>query len=363
MEKKGRGITRQLFDAVNPYRWITGARNLMFDNGILESRSFPIATICIGNISVGGTGKTPHTEYLIELLQKNHSIAVLSRGYGRKSKGYVKADGATRMPQIGDEPFQIKNKYPDISVAVCEKRVTGIERLTSEIKGLDVILLDDAYQHRYVKAGLNILLIDSNRPIWNDCVLPFGRLRETIAGTKRADVVIMTKCEGITEDEKRWCRNYIKGWKEIPVFFSRMRYGDCYPLFRSECKADGYGKAKEVLLVTGIAKPEPLRAELARLGAKVTLMQFSDHHNFSTADLDGIAARFEAIEEKNKVIVTTEKDATRLLQRTDLARSIRENIHVMPIKVEIMGDEEEVFNKIVEEYVTENSGNSRISQE
>ena len=363
MRNRKRGILKQLLDTVNPYRWVIGTRNRMFDKGILESRSFDIATICIGNISVGGTGKTPHTEYLIELLRKNHSIAVLSRGYGRCSKGYIKADGSTPMTQIGDEPFQIKNKYPDIHVAVCEKRVTGIDRLTSKVKGIDVILLDDAYQHRYVNAGLKILLIDSNRPIWQDCVLPFGLLRESIAGIRRADIVVMTKCDGITEDEKAWCRNYIKGWKEIPVFFSRMRYGDCYPLFRSECKADGYGKAKEVLLVTGIAKPEPLRAELASRGAKVTLMQFGDHHNFSTADLDGIAARFEAIEEKDKVIVTTEKDATRLLQRTDLARNIRENIHVMPIKVEILGDEEEVFNKIVEEYVTENSGNSRISQE
>ena len=362
MRNRKRGILKQLLDTVNPYRWVIGTRNRMFDKGILESRSFDIATICIGNISVGGTGKTPHTEYLIELLRKNHSIAVLSRGYGRCSKGYIKADGSTPMTQIGDEPFQIKNKYPDIHVAVCEKRVTGIDRLTSKVKGIDVILLDDAYQHRYVNAGLKILLIDSNRPIWQDCVLPFGLLRESIAGIRHADIVVMTKCDGITEDEKAWCRNYIKGRKEIPVFFSRMRYGDCYPLFRSECKADGYGKAKEVLLVTGIAKPEPLRAELARRGAKVTLMQFGDHHNFSTADLDGIAARFEAIEEKNKVIVTTEKDATRLLQRTDLARNIRDNIHVMPIKVEILGDEEEVFNKIVEEYVTENSGNSRISQ-
>lgn len=361
MENKERGILKQVLDAVNPYNWITWTRNRMFDNGMLESREFPVATICIGNISVGGTGKTPHTEYLIEILHDNHKVAVLSRGYGRKSKGYVKADNATPMPLIGDEPFQIKNKYPEIDVAVCEKRVTGIEKLTSEVQGLDAILLDDAYQHRYVKAGMYILLIDSNRPIWQDCVLPFGRLRECPAGIRRADIVIMTKCDNITPEEQEWCRNYIKGWKDIPVFFSRMRYGNCYPLFKDAAlhKADD---ALNVLLVTGIAKPGPLRAEIERSGKKVTMMQFADHHNFTTADIDNIAARFNAIEGNSKVIMTTEKDATRLLQRNDLAQNIRESIYVMPIKVEFLGGEEKMFNKIIEEYVTENSGDSRVSK-
>ena len=361
MKKETRSIARPILDALNPYRWITGIRNIMFDMGIIKSRVFPVATICIGNISVGGTGKTPHTEYLIELLRENRRIAVLSRGYGRKSKGYIRADEATPMPQIGDEPFQIKNKYPDIDVAVCEKRVTGIEKLTSEVPGLDAILLDDAYQHRYVKAGLYILLIDSNRPIWQDNVLPFGRLRESLAGIRRADIVIMTKCGNIAPEEQEWCRNYIKGWKDIPVFFSRMKYGSCYPLFKDTAphKADD---ARNVLLVTGIAKPEPLRAEIERCGKKVTMMQFGDHHNFTTADLEDIAAHFDAIEGNSKVIMTTEKDATRLQQRDDLAQNIRENIFVMPIKVEFLGDEEKMFNKIIEEYVTENSRDSRVSK-
>ena len=337
------------------------ARNWAFDTGVLKSRRFGIPTICVGNISVGGTGKTPHIEYIARMLGEHYRIAVLSRGYGRKSKGFVLADATTTMEQIGDEPFQIKNKYSGISVAVCEKRVTGIENLTSEVQGLDVILLDDAYQHRYVKAGLYILLIDSNRPIWQDCVLPFGRLRESLAGIRRADIVIMTKCGNITPEEQEWCRNYIKGWKDIPVFFSRMRYGNCYPLFKDAAlhKADD---ARNVLLVTGIAKPGPLRAEIERRGKKVTMMQFGDHHNFTTADIDNIAARFDAIEGNSKVIMTTEKDATRLLQRDDLAQNIRESIYVMPIKVEILGDEEKMFNKIIEEYVTENSGDSRVSQ-
>ena len=205
-----------------PY-WLTlKCRHAFYNIGLFKSHKASVPTICVGNITVGGTGKTPHTEYLIELLCENRKIAVLSRGYGRKSKGYIKADDTTPMLLIGDEPFQIKNKYPDISVAVCEKRVTGIERLLNEEPRLDAILLDDAFQHRYVKAGLYILLIDSNRPIWQDCVLPFGRLRESLSGIKRADIVIMTKCDDITPEEQEWCRNYIKGWKDIPVFFSRM---------------------------------------------------------------------------------------------------------------------------------------------
>lgn len=184
---------------------VMAARNKAFDTGVLKSREFAIPTICVGNISVGGTGKTPHIEYIAKLLKDEFRIAVLSRGYGRKSKGYIKADNRSTMQQIGDEPFQIKNKFKDIDVAVCEKRVYGIEQLTKENSELQVILLDDAFQHRHVKTGLNILLIDSNRPVWNDCVMPFGRLRERISGIRRADIVIMTKCREMTEEQMTTC--------------------------------------------------------------------------------------------------------------------------------------------------------------
>ena len=190
MRIRKRTILRTLIDVINPYAWVMAVRNLAFDTGMLKSHSFDLPVICVGNISVGGTGKTPHTEHIIKLLKQRYSTALLSRGYGRKSKGYIKADANTPMQLIGDEPFQIKNKFPNITVAVCEERVTGIKRLLAEEKGVQAIVLDDAYQHRYVKAGLNILLIDSNRPVWNDNVLPFGRLRESLCGIVAAKYLV-----------------------------------------------------------------------------------------------------------------------------------------------------------------------------
>ena len=359
MIDRKRGIAATVSDAINPYRWAIALRNLLFDCNLLKSHSFPIPTICIGNITVGGTGKTPHTEYLVELLAPKHRIAVLSRGYGRKSKGYIKATESTPMPILGDEPFQIKNKYPDIDVAVCEKRVVGIKHLLTEEKSPEAILLDDAFQHRHVKSGLNILLIDSNRPIWQDSVLPFGRMREDVSGIKRADIVIITKCNGVTPRQLEWCKNYIKEWKDMPVFFSEMKYGSHYPIFKEAAQADDITAYDEILLVTGIAKPAPLRDEIERRGTKVELMQFEDHHNFTTADFESIAARFKEMKGAKKAIITTEKDATRLLQRSDLPRTVKENIYALPIKVKIIGEgEEKMFNQIIENYVTENSRNS-----
>lgn len=355
MIENRRGISKRIADSINPYFWITAARNRMFDKGILKSRSFPVPTICIGNISVGGTGKTPHTEYLIRLLGKKFNIAVLSRGYGRKSKGYVLADSNTPMPIIGDEPFQIKNKFKDITVAVCEKRAVGIERIMSDAEKTDAILLDDAYQHRYVKAGLNILLIDSTRPIWQDCILPFGRMRESIDGIKRADVAIITKCNTITAEQKEWCRNYIRERKDIPVFFSSMRYGELYPLFTEEKRDILPGT--EVMLITGIARPMPLKQEIEARGAKVALMRYADHYNFTAGDFAEMERRYNSIESGDKIIVTTEKDATRILQHPDVPQAIKRNIHVLPIEVDIL-DGEEVFNKTILDYVTENSRNS-----
>lgn len=357
MIEKKKGITATACDIINPYRWITALRNSLFDLGIIEEREFPVPTICIGNISVGGTGKTPHTEYLIELLGRRYRTAVLSRGYGRKSKGYIKGTPSTPMEILGDEPFQIKNKFPHVAVAVCEKRADGIEKLLAENNSPEVILLDDAYQHRHVKAGMNILLIDSNRPIWQDCVLPFGRMRESLAGIKRADIVVITKCNGITAQQKAWCRNFIKDLKEIPVFFSCMEYGAHYPLFKEAAPLDDIAHCDEALLVTGIARPEPLKEEINKRGVKVEVLRFGDHHNFTTADIERIAKRFNSMKGKRKAIITTEKDATRLIQRNDLPQCVRENIYAIPIQVAILDGEKDMFNQIIENYVTENSRN------
>ena len=355
MEIAKRCFFRAFLDAINPYAWVMDCRNRAFDTGMLKSRSFGIPTICIGNISVGGTGKTPHTEYIIRLLREHHRTAVLSRGYGRKSKGYIKADAEATMQLIGDEPFQIKNKFKDLSVAVCEKRVEGIEKLTAEDPELQVILLDDAYQHRYVNAGLKILLIDSNRPVWKDNVMPFGRLRESIGGIGRADIVIVTKCREFTPRMERYYKERIRRYKEMPIYFSTVRYGMPYPIFGKMTDRAEIATGSRILLVTGIAGPQPLRAEIEKRGADVTLMQYPDHHDFSTADLAEITKRYKALD--CSMILTTEKDATRLLYRNDIPGEIRDSIYALPIEIKILNGEEDMFNQNIIDYVTENSRN------
>lgn len=351
-----RAFLRTLTDAINPYSWAMAARNKAFDAGLLKSHTPTIPTICVGNISVGGTGKTPHIEYIAKTLKERFAIAVLSRGYGRKSKGYVKADAQTTMEQIGDEPFQIKEKFGSVEVAVCEKRVKGIERLLAGNGSLQAILLDDAFQHRYVKAGLNILLIDSNRPVWQDCVLPFGRLRECPSGMRRADIVIFTKCNGITDEQRAAYSRYIRERKDVPVYFSGIDYGTPYPICGNSGKEIGITPGSRILLVTGIARPQPMKAELEARGADVELMQFGDHHNFDTADFDDIAKRF--LRGGFTMIVTTEKDATRMKGRKELPQVIRDNTYALPIEVKFLNGDERLFNKNIYDYVTENSRDS-----
>ena len=354
MLNKEKNILFRVIDAINPYFWITWLRNMAFDYQIIKSHTFDIPTISIGNITVGGTGKTPHTEYIAKILKDKHHTAVLSRGYGRKSKGYIKAYESTPMQIIGDEPAQMKNKFPNIDVCVCEKRATGIKNIIKENKDIEVILLDDAFQHRHVKAGLNILLIDSNRPLWHDNILPFGRMRESIKGVKRADIIIITKCKEITDKEHFWCKKYIKSIKNIPVFFTAIRYGIPYRM--SDRKPLEEIK-RETLLVTGIANPNPLKEELEKAGATIYMRQYSDHHNFTTNDIKDVTTAYNNLS-TNAIIITTEKDAVRLLQHTALPKEIKDVIYVMPIEVAFLYNEEEMFNQIIENYVTENSRNS-----
>lgn len=351
-----------LLNAINPYHWITWLRNRTFDYGIRESRSFETPTICIGNITVGGTGKTPHTEYLIELLQDDYRIAVLSRGYGRKSRGFVSADSNTTARDIGDEPCQMANKFNKITVAVDEKRVRGIETLERRPVPPQVILLDDAFQHRHVKAGLNILLIDRSRPVWNDTLLPIGRLRESANGIKRADIIIITKCPpDISTSEQIETEKRCAKYKNLPIFFSTMQYGTPYPLFPQQ--SEGHmqiSSGTDILLVTGIARPAPLKAEIERRGAQVILKQYPDHHSFSDKEIADIATAFSKINSNNKLIATTEKDATRLKRHPALPQEIKKHIYVIPIKVSILHNKENMFNQIISDYVRKNQTDCRI---
>ena len=316
-----------------PLSWLYGLvvsiRNLMFDVGMLKSKTFPLPVICVGNITVGGTGKTPHTEYLIRLLSEKHQVAVLSRGYKRQSEGYVLATPTTSMTDIGDEPYQMKHKFPQIHMAVDKDRCHGIEELMKkEVQpSTDVVILDDAYQHRYVKAGLNILLMDYHRLIYLDKLLPAGRLRESSSGTKRADIVIVTKCpRDITPIERTGIERSlnIENWQKI--FFSTYSYPD-----------DMKGIGKNPLLVTGIASPEQMIYDLQKIVPEFDVMSFPDHHHFTENDINNIRTRAAG-----RTILTTEKDATRLHGL--------ENVKVIPIEVEFI-DGKEDFDNIIRNHV------------
>jgi len=275
---------------LRPLSWIYGwgvkLRNIMFDIGILKSRAFDIPVISVGNITVGGTGKTPHVEYLIELLQEKFRVAVLSRGYKRQSEGFIKATSKTTISEIGDEPYQMKQKYADVTVAVDKDRCHGIDQLTESDKKLDVILLDDAYQHRYVKPGINILLVDYHRLIIYDELLPAGRLREPIKGKNRADIVIVTKCPLVMKPmEYRVITKAMDLYPFQQLFFTTLKYGKLTPLFPKDKSAQTKKMAElsnnNILLLTGVASPEQLEHDLSEQFKRFRHLVFSDHHQFN----------------------------------------------------------------------------------
>lgn len=329
-----------------------GIRNFLFDTGVLKSRSFKIPVLCIGNITVGGTGKTPHTELLIDTLRKDFRVACLSRGYKRKSSGFVLATAASTAAELGDEPLQIHRKFPDILVACDADRVRGIERLSALPEPPEVIVLDDAFQHRYVKAGKNIVLIDYHRPVNKDCLLPAGRLRERSSALKRADYLIVTKCPPtLSPIERRIFYKHLKIKPYQKLFFTRIGYGSIQSLDGTK-EAIPADKECGILCVTGIAQPAPYIEHLKGITPKVSEMRYPDHHAFTPRDLEEIVKKFQALPEKKKYILTTEKDAMRL-SSVALPEELKKHIRYIPIVPEFIKDQETFFTQIVE-YVRKN---------
>ncbi len=344
------------------YGWIVSLRNALFDAGILKSRSFEIPIISVGNITVGGTGKTPHIEYLINLLQNHFRVAVLSRGYKRNSQGFVLAGENTPMQKIGDEPFQMKQKYPHVAIAVDKNRCHGIAKLQKNDADLDVILLDDAYQHRYVKPGINILLVDYNRLICNDTMLPAGNLREPESGKSRANIILITKCPpDIKPFDYRVIRKNMKPFPYQKLLFTSLQYKGVKTLFEAKPKIHPmkWLKGKEVILLTGIASTVALEQEIQRYSA-VTPLAFGDHHAFSHKDIERLRHLFEAARGKEKIIVTTEKDAARLVGLDFIPENLKPHIYVVPIEVVFMLEQQKQFNKIITEYVSKNRKDSPL---
>ena len=362
-----------------PLSWLyglgVGFRNLLFEMGILKSKSFSTPVISVGNITVGGTGKTPHVEYLVRLLKDQAKVAVLSRGYKRKTSGFVLADNNATVRSIGDEPFQMKTKFPNVTVAVDRKRTRGIEKLTSGdyVKDIDVILLDDAFQHRYVKPGINILLVDYHRLIIYDKLLPAGRLREPIESKNRADIVIVTKCpKDLKPMEFRVITKAMSLYPYQQLFFSTHEFEALRPVFSKKPKRLKKTEApehmelsaladKNILLLTGIASPEQMLIDLKTYAKEVTPLAFSDHHNFKEKDVNRINEAFNALPSP-KLIITTEKDETRLKQVEGLSNEVKKNLYALPIKIQFLLDQENTFNQNIINYVRKNSRNSILAK-
>ena len=324
------------FPFVPVYYMVTATRNKLYDWGIKKSVSYDFPVICVGNLSVGGTGKTPMVEYLITLFKDNHKIATLSRGYKRKTKGFLLADNTATAETLGDEPFQFYEKFKnDILVAVDAERNHGIGKLRSLKNRPDIILLDDAFQHRNVKAGFNILLTTYGNPYFNDIVLPTGNLREPKSGAKRADVIVVTKCpENISESEKKVFIEKLKLEKHQHVFFSTIKYADEVVSLNSKLKIR---TLPDFNLVTGVANPHPLVGFLKENGLSFNHLSFNDHHHFSDDDI--------RLLETKELIVTTEKDFVRLKQY----RSLQDKLFYLPINVDLDGHE--IFNALIKDFV------------
>lgn len=301
-----------LFPLAAVYYTVVLLRNLLYDLRVLKSTKFDLPVIVVGNLSVGGTGKTPQIEYLIRHLQSKHKIAVLSRGYKRKSKGFVKGDIFSTVYDLGDEPFQYHSKYPEITVAVDNDRVSGITRLKNEIPNLSLVLLDDAFQHRKVTPSFSLLLTSYDSLFVDDFVFPVGNLREPRSGCNRADLIIITKCpDSLSDEQKLRLQFKFKAVNNTPVLFSKIKYmSTVYDGDKEIAVSELVGH--EVVLVTGIAKPSPLLQFLADKNIRFTHLDYPDHYDFQLKDLENIQLAFDKIISKDKIILTTEKDFMRL---------------------------------------------------
>ena len=347
------------------YGFIVGFRNLLFDLNILRTQEFAIPIISIGNITVGGTGKTPHVEYIAGLLKYEFRIATLSRGYKRKTSGFREVYIDSTSKEAGDEPLQIKNNHPDITVIVDESRVHGIQKLMSDKeKQIQIVLLDDAFQHRYVKPGMSILLIDYNRPLHTDHLLPYGNLRESEHHKIRANIIIVTKMTSeIKPIERRILEKDLRLFPYQTLYFTTIKYKNPVILFPGKTVAINYNFTKNkynILLVTGIASPDDLINHIKRFSSSVIHLKYKDHHVFTNKDIVKITNTFNSISDENKIIITTEKDPLRLRQTQN--RHLIEDLPAfyIPIEIDFLYGDKNRFNKQITEYVRKNKPVSSI---
>src|SRR3954470_22925887 len=323
-------------------------RNWLYDKKILNSATFNFPLIGIGNLSVGGTGKSPMVEYLVELLQPHFKVATLSRGYKRKTRGYGLANEATTALEIGDEPMQFHLKFPQVAVAVGEERLFAIPQLLQDRPETEVIILDDAFQHRAIIAGLNILLTDCGNLFYSDWFLPTGDLRDERKSYKRAHIIIVTKCPpNLSVDEKNKITRQINLEKKQHLFFTTIQYGEPYHIITKH--PIHITQQHEVLLVCGIANPQPLKNYLTVQTGTFTEQAYNDHYIFTIDDLKEIRKRYEGLSGNNKFILTTEKDAVRLLKFSDQLHDLP--LYVLPLKHRFLFDGGTQFNQLMHNFI------------
>lgn len=335
-------------------------RHLLYDSGIIRSRSFDFPVICIGNLCLGGSGKTPHTEYLIRLLKENYRIGVVSRGYKRDTKGFLKADQDSTSTDIGDEPMQYKKFFPDIAVAVAERRAEGIERLLSTDDSIDLILLDDAFQHRRVRPGYNILLTDYSNLYCNDYLIPAGTLRDIRSAAARAHAIVITKSPSIlspyTEKE---IRESIKLMPNQKLFFSYIHHKKLVALTDTakDIKKDRYST---IVAFCGIAQPEIFETHLRTMCSDLRITTYKDHHKFTEKDIDSLISSYQSCIGNNKIMVTTEKDAMRLIKSPYLSKFKDIPLYYTPIEVRFHNTKESHFDEEIMQYVRSHQTNNRL---
>ncbi|MFD0939611.1 tetraacyldisaccharide 4'-kinase [Pedobacter boryungensis] len=335
-----------LFPFAVIYGFVILLRNKLYDWGILKSTKFNLPVICIGNLVVGGSGKTPTTEYIVKLLS-DYKVAVLSRGYGRETKGFVLADKNSTAKTIGDEPMQYFRKFPTVTVAVCEDRVKGINLLQDNH---DVILLDDAYQHRAVKAGFNILLFEFDKLMKMQFLLPMGNLREPLRNYNRANAVLITKSPNpVNMVDQVEVRRKIDTTLDQRVSFSSIKYGELTHLFTLENISNITGF--EIFLLTGIANPKPLLTHLSQCAKHIHSFEHPDHHDFSQQNINELIAAFKKHPAKEKIIITTEKDSQRLLGDNLKDLLLNLPIYYLPIEIELAPKDKFTFDKNILDYV------------
>ncbi len=338
-------------------------RNKLFDWGMLSSTEYPLPIISVGNINAGGTGKTPHIEHLVKLLSPTYNVAVLSRGYKRKTRGYRLATEHSTPREIGDEPYQIKQKFPHITVAVDGDRRRGIAELLKREPAIEVILLDDAFQHRYVAPSYSIMLMDYNRLITEDRLLPVGSLREPASSKTRANMVIVTKCpDNIKPMDFRIIYKHLDLFPYQQMHFTGLSYFDIKPLFSEESEGLTLAElaTRKVLLVAGIANPAPFEHYMSERVEGYKLLTFSDHHNFSKGDIATITTELARLDKEGGVVVTTEKDAVRLAHLKELPEALRGKIYYLPLEIKFLQDREKMFHEKIIKHVESNKRNSAI---